>query len=102
MGWFKNRRVGSAVSANPNIQVAQGFTDLALELMKGFVEAGGVDQKFTVPANLLPQFLAKVRIYNEAIILSSLTSKAEQDSRYKNLLIAFERLVFPDTPTGMD
>jgi hypothetical protein len=104
MRWFQKLRAGSAVRGKANVQVARigkEFTDIARELMKGFVETGGFDRnQFAVPDGLRPQFLAKVRIYNEAIILGSLTSKAERDSRYGNLLIAFERLVFPDTQTA--
>jgi hypothetical protein len=99
MRWFQKLRAGSAVRGKANVQVARigkEFTDIARELMKGFVETGGFDRnQFAVPDGLRPQFLAKVRIYNEAIILGSLTSKAERDSRYGNLLIALSALFSP-------
>jgi len=100
MRWFQKRRARRAAQENVNqaAEVTEKFTDIARELMKGFVDATGLDgNQFGVPDNLRRQFSAKARIYNESIILALLTSKAQQDSSYKNLLIAFERLVFPGT-----
>lgn len=68
----------------------------------GAVEASNsaTPESFHLPASIWPRLLPKFRLYCEALILMVLLQKAESDRGYEDLLVSYERIIFPEAPTN--
>ncbi len=58
-------------------------------------------QQFGIPEVAISEFRAKVRLYREAIILMLLLSESESQAKFKEVLVAYEKMIFGSIPSPM-
>lgn len=56
-------------------------------------------QQFGIPEPAISEFRAKVRLYREAMILMQLVSESESQTKFKEVLVAYEKLIFDLVPS---
>lgn len=56
-------------------------------------------QQFGIPEAAIPEFRAKVRLYREAMILMQLGFESESQIKFKEVLVAYEKLIFDPVPS---
>jgi len=56
-------------------------------------------QQFGISEATIPDFRAKVKLYREAMILMQLGSESESQTKFKEVLVAYERLIFDSVPS---
>jgi hypothetical protein len=56
-------------------------------------------QQFGIPETTVSEFRAKVRLYREAIILMLLLSESGSRDRFKEVLVAYETIIFGSIPS---
>lgn len=56
-------------------------------------------QQFGIPEAGIAEFRAKVKLYREAMILMQLSSESESQTKFKEVLVAFEKLIFDPVPS---
>jgi hypothetical protein len=92
MAWF-NRKCRLNV---PSTEIANSLYKVVVE--KGSEEEFDQPKKYSLPHDVWPAFIAKMRIYREALVLLVLLAKSHDNPDYEPVLRAYEALVMPPTP----
>jgi hypothetical protein len=78
---------------------AQIYQVWVVDAAKALVESFFDKTRF-LPASLRDRFASKIRLYCEASVLRVLLAEQQNNPRFESLVVEFEKLIFPPTPTS--